>query len=926
MGTVPDSGDPDGVVPPPGDITARDRVYRVKLGRRQEFHTGIVEKSLKVFADCHETGRQPTNLHASMETMPGRGAAKPAMVDNEAVPLGPAEISNREELVTALDALRRHGPDGNPRARVTLQSLARATDIPVSTVHSYLSGRTLPPPEALDAIVWVLGVRGRERGLWADALDRVHSASRRPAPEAAPRTMGPPLRDFVGRTALLTEMTQQWQRSLGRSPLLLLTGTGGIGKTSLALEWAHRHTDDFPDGSLQVDLGGFGQRDAMGTTRAQRMVLSGLGVPTAKLPTDPDELAVAYHSHLAGRRTVLLLDNARDSHQVEDLVPSAPHVTTIITSRDTLRALAVAQGVTPVRVPLMDPAEAQVLLSRASGSRMDAARLDDVASVCGGLPLALRLSADALGGQTSSVRDSLSLIVDGVDHGVRGVIDSSVQALSEPARDLFIRLGAIPGRWVGLAAAEAITGEGNAMLFQELVAVNLFDPRPEGWLRHDLVSDAAAAWAANDPRLGELRERLLVHHLRAFRQELGALKHFLLPLLPDLGTPASTPRIEMVRERELDSFLGLITWALDTGRALHAAAGLDVLASNASQYGGFDEFSELLERLAHDESAPTAARWVAWRSLGRRAYMRGDVLDERRCYRTAYDLVDADPDADALLRLAATTCLGNTLVNTDDHETGLALLHQAIEQAEALGDRPWRSFAENSLGVASHHHVELSLPHYDAAIMAADIPELRELAVLPLVNAAQVALLHHDAEQEAAERNADPASMDTGAPSTPWLQRATDYLDRMNQVVGRGDVNVGLLAQAVRAHIAVARGDLDEALALAESAVHSAQDGVAMWTRCETHLALAAACHAAGMLVRAEDHARLALEMAVGLEDRSLEAQARLELVRVHLDAHNLVNAELELTALLQLDPTRVPPEVARGAARARQQIDAARA
>lgn len=830
------------------------------------------------------------------------------MVDSEAAPPSPADISSREELVASLDALRRHGPDGNPRARVTLQSLARATDIPVSTVHSYLSGRTLPPPEALDAIVWVLGVRGRERGQWADALDRVQSAGRRPTTEAAPRTMGPPLRDFIGRAGLLDEMNHQWQRSLGRSPLLLLTGAGGIGKTSLALEWAHRHTDDFPDGSLQIDLRGFGQQDAMSTARAQRMVLAGLGLPTAKLPNDPDELAVAYHSNLAGRRAVLLLDNARDSHQVEDLVPSAPHVTTIITSRDTLRALAVAQGVTPVRVPLMDAAEAQLLLSRASGSQLDAVQLDEVATVCAGLPLALRLSADALGGQASSVRESLSLVVDGVDLGVRGVIDSSVQALSEPARDLFIRLGAIPGRWVGLAAAEAVAGDGNAMLFQELVAVNLFDPRPQGWLRHDLVSDAAAAWAASDPRVGELRERLLVHYTRAFRQELGALRHFLLPLLGEGDVPESTDRIEMMRERELDAFLGLIAWALDNGRHLHAAMGLDVLASSASQSGGFEEFRHLLRRLADDSSAPASARWVAWRGLARHAYTLGDVGDEVGSYQTGLDVVEADPAAGDLLHLAATTSLGTALVRTPEPNAGRNLLNTSIERAHELDERPWLCFAENNLGVVSYQHPDVSLAHYDAAIEAAQVPGLAELAVLPLVNAADVAVLQHDLTE-------DPA----------WLERAIGYLDRLNGVLGPGDINVRIIAHSLRGRIALAQGDLDQALALAEAAAEAADDSGVAWTQRTTQVTLAMVCRSAGMLPRAEQHARRALELAERMEDISSSAQARLELVRMHLAGNDHVSARLELERLMEIDEEQMSPEVRRGAHMARELIDAGR-
>jgi len=144
-------------------------------------------------------------------------------------------------------------------------------------------------------------------------------------------------------------------------------GMPGIGKTALAVQWAHQVADRFPDGQLYVNLRGFdpGARPVP-ATRAIRGFLDGLGIPAGQIPRSLDAQASLYRSRLAGRRMLVLLDNARDIEQIRPLLPGSPECLVLITSRNKLTSL-ITDGAYPLTLGLPSDAEAHQLLGRRLG-------------------------------------------------------------------------------------------------------------------------------------------------------------------------------------------------------------------------------------------------------------------------------------------------------------------------------------------------------------------------------------------------------------------------------------------------------------------------------------------------------------------------------------------------------------------------------
>lgn len=827
----------------------------------------------------------------------------------------PARIATRDDLVAAIDALRRRSPDGTPRQRVTLAAIAAESGIPISTVHSYLSGRSLPPPEALDAMVWVLGADGPGRRTWADALERVQAASRRAPGRAAPRTLAPPVRDFVGRVQSLAEMTRAWRQGAGRSPLLLLTGAAGIGKTSLALEWANRHTDSFPEGALQIDLGGFGQGAPVGATRAQRRLLIALGVAAHDLPSDPDELSALYHQQLSARTLVLVLDNARNSHGVAPLLTGAPHVTTVITSRDAMRGLAVAQGVTPIEVPLMDAEEAGVLLARASSRSLGPKQVDRATKACGGLPLALRLAADTLltdvPDAASGLLDSLSLDDDGTVVGVRSVIASSVGALGASARQLFVDLGTIPGRWLAPETVRVVARQPVSAL-DELVTLHLLDDRDGGWARHDLITQVAAELADAEPSSTSHRLAVLDHYVRTAASMLGSAVHLASPLgvlqLPVEGFDADS--VTWVDEHEFDAMLAMAGWALDH-EVFHACAALlDLLTLYACDRGGFDELRAPLERLANDDRVPAEVRSAAMQALARGCRHSGEPEAELTWFARAHE-VSVDLPDDHPMRMALLVTHGSTLTFAGHANEGVPMLRRALELARTAGSHVTQSLIENDLGVRmlQQGRIDEGLRLLAASADSAERGGAPGLIVLPLLNAALAAVRTYATTRDVA-----------------WLDRAEPLLARAESRQAQSAAGERLYALMCHAQYSAMRGDHERALDLARQVSVAAEQSQDAWNQRTAHQvwgvvlaeagrhAEAAAHHEAARTASLAQHDEAAAfeslvalaELAVVVGDR---ARARELCVQIEIESSDLDPANHpELTALrARLDAEPAP-------------------
>ncbi|WP_151482911.1 AfsR/SARP family transcriptional regulator [Streptomyces albicerus] len=315
-----------------------------------------------------------------------------------------------------------------------------------------------------------------------------------------------------------------------------VSGTAGMGKTALAVHWAHRVADRFPDGQLYVNLRGFDPSGAVVTPdQAVRGFLDALGVPAPRIPVDLQARVGLYRSLLAGRRLLVVLDNARDADQVRPLLPGAPGCLAVVTSRNRLTGLVAAEGAHPLALDLLSPAEARALLAHRLGEHRVAAEPDamqEIITRCARLPLALAITAARaathpvlpLRAVAEELRDShgsLDAFVGGdLTTDVRAVFSWSCHALSAPAARLFHLLGLHAGPDISAPAAAALAGlplRQTRGLLVELTGAHLLTEHLTGrYTLHDLLRVYAAerVLAEETPQeRGRAVERLLTWYL-----------------------------------------------------------------------------------------------------------------------------------------------------------------------------------------------------------------------------------------------------------------------------------------------------------------------------------------------------------------------------------------------------------------------------
>lgn len=306
--------------------------------------------------------------------------------------------------------------------------------------------------------------------------------------------------------------------TVGAGGVMTIVGAGGIGKTWLALHWAHRNLDRFPDGQLYLNLRGF-DRSSTPTSKegAVRSMLAALGVEAAAVPTSADAQAGLYRSLVAGKRLLIVLDNVRDAGQIEPLLPGDQVATVMVISRNQLSGLSVSKGARGLTLYGLSDAEARELLSNRVGTERVAAEADAVDTLldrCSGLPLALAILAaratthpefplavlaDELRAATGRL-DAFDLGDLSVD--LRAVFATSFCALGPDAARTIGLLSLAPGPDISLAAAGALLGRplsGARVLLRTLEAAHLVEQHTHGRYRmHDLVRLYATECAVRD--------------------------------------------------------------------------------------------------------------------------------------------------------------------------------------------------------------------------------------------------------------------------------------------------------------------------------------------------------------------------------------------------------------------------------------------
>jgi DNA-binding SARP family transcriptional activator/tetratricopeptide (TPR) repeat protein len=293
--------------------------------------------------------------------------------------------------------------------------------------------------------------------------------------------------------------------------VVVISGTAGVGKTTTAVHWAKRVRDRFPDGQLYVNLRGFHpSAEPLTAGEALRGFLTSLGVPAARVPVDLDAQTGLLRTLLAGRRVLMLLDNARDTEQVRPLLPGTAGCVTLITSRHRLTGLVVTDDARPVPLDLFTDGEAQELLARRLGAGRAAAEPEAVRAMadgCARLPLALAIAAARATTRPAATLAGLAAELTGGDRldtlttgepgtDVRVVFDCSYRGLSPAAARLFRLAGLHPGPDLTPAATAGLTGEPVEQvvpLLAELTAVHLLaETSPGRYAAHDLLQAYAA--------------------------------------------------------------------------------------------------------------------------------------------------------------------------------------------------------------------------------------------------------------------------------------------------------------------------------------------------------------------------------------------------------------------------------------------------
>jgi len=365
---------------------------------------------------------------------------------------------------------------------------------------------------------------------------------------------------FTGRQREFADLDARMASTsgVGSWPAVVISavsGTAGIGKTALAVQWAHHVADRFPDGQLFANLRGFDpDRPPAEPGAVLRGFLEALGAAAARIPDDPDAQAGLFRSMLADRRVLVVLDNARDSDQVRPLLPGAPGCLAVVTSRNRLASLAALEGAHLLPLDLLTRSEARELLARRLGQdrvEADDFAVDEIIAACAGLPLALAIVAGRaasrpnlpLAAVAAELREAASPLdaIRGEDAltDLRAVFSWSVGALSPAAARLFRLLGLHPGPDVTAPAAASLAAqppERCAAVLAELVSAHLLgEPVPGRYALHDLLRTYAAELVGLDTEVdrSEARRRMFDHYLQT--AHAGALQTG--PLMESITLP-----------------------------------------------------------------------------------------------------------------------------------------------------------------------------------------------------------------------------------------------------------------------------------------------------------------------------------------------------------------------------------------------------
>jgi tetratricopeptide (TPR) repeat protein len=493
---------------------------------------------------------------------------------------------------------------GNPSYREVARRIPSSSGANTSAgyVSEVLRGKRVPSGDMAAALVQALrgdaAARQRARRYAEEASS---DTTRLPASSgvrerAVPRQLPAAVAHFAGRAGELATLTGLLRDRAGTGGTVVISavsGTAGVGKTALAVFWAHQVADQFPDGQLYVNLRGFDPSgQVMAPAEAVRRFLDALQVPPERIPVDLDAQAALYRSLLGGRRVLVVLDNARDTAQVRPLLPGASTCLVVVTSRNQLTSLIAADGAHPITLELLTDEEARQLLVRRLGADRVAAEpaaVREIIARCAHLPLALalvaaRASVSPRGGLrllAEELRDAghrwQMLTGDDPTTDVQAVFSWSYQALTPDAARLFRLLGLHPGPDLSAAAAASLAGSPASAirpLLTELTQASLLvEHTPGRYTFHDLLRAYASDLAGRidcDQQRRTATIRMLDHYLHTAHTADRLLNPARDPLTLTTPQPGVTPQRPADRQQGLEWFT--VEHPVLLGAVEHAAA------------------------------------------------------------------------------------------------------------------------------------------------------------------------------------------------------------------------------------------------------------------------------------------------------------------------------------------------------------------
>ncbi|MFD4676257.1 tetratricopeptide repeat protein [Lentzea sp. NPDC058450] len=562
------------------------------------------------------------------------------------------------------------------------------------------SGRA---PEALRHFEVVRENLATELG--AEPSRHLTTLHRRLQAASAPRQLPAAPKPFTGRATELAELDQL------PTGVVVITGTGGVGKTSLAVHWAHRAAERFPDGQLYVNLHGFGPSGAaVSPGDAVLRFLAALDVPRAQVPHDLAGQSALLRDALADKRVLMLLDNATDAEQVEPLLPRTPHAHVVITSRTTLKPHYAKE----LPLGLLPPDDARELLAARIGhdrARAEPDAVDTVVRRCARLPLALAVAGARAATQPefplAALADELADLDafaddDDVTADLRSVFSHSCKALSPPALRLFRLLGLMPGSDISRAGAASLAGTPlgeTGELLAELARANLIDePEPGRFTCHDLLRDYAAELALDSEREDALHR--LLDHLALTGVEAG------VEYTPSRRRPATPGPAPGVIVQRFGTHEEALAWLMAEHPTLMAAMPHGTpeqtwlmgwsLADALDRQARYRDLltSQQLAVAAVERLGDTDGLGRSLINLGRSLSRMGRPEEATAALRRALDVNEGNPagQAEVLLNIAM-LCPDDRIEEALEHtRRGLALYEEvgdAYGQANALTGLAW---------------------------------------------------------------------------------------------------------------------------------------------------------------------------------------------------------------------------------------------